>query len=268
MRIVELAAEPLHRLNYSDAAPGGGTQARELPIFRGLVEGLPRQLDALLVTSDLQGRAPLPSTGGTLELLGEALAEEYATLADLELVPPPEFTGVILAGDLFAAPGADKMGATGDVRSVWRAFAARFRWVAGVAGNHDLFGGTQEQSRFTREPGIFLLDGGQVSLDDLRIAGVGGICGNKGKPNRRPPEEFVATTRRALQGNPHVVVLHEGPAGGDGQRGNADLTPALAGRRGIVVCGHVHWNRPLAELPGGGQVLNVDARAIVLGRAD
>jgi hypothetical protein len=268
VRIVELAAEPLHRLTYSDAAPGGGTQVRELPLLRGRVEGLPRQLDALLVTSDLQGRAPLPSSGGTLELLGEALAEEYATLADLELVPPPEFTGVILAGDLFAAPGADRMGATGDVRSVWRAFAARFRWVAGVAGNHDLFGGTQEHARFAREAGINLLDGTHVALDDLRIGGVAGICGRKGKPNRRPPEEFVAAARRALQGNPHVLVLHEGPEGGEGQRGNPELTAALASRRGIVVCGHVHWNRPLADLPGGGQVLNVDARAIVLERAD
>lgn len=268
MRIVEIAAEPLHRMTYSDAAPGGGTQVRELSLLRGRVAGLPPQLDALLVTSDLQGRAPLASAGGALHLLGEALAAEYATLAELEVVPAPAFTGVLLAGDLYAAPGADRMGATGDVREVWRAFAARFRWVAGVAGNHDLFGGSQDHSRFTREPGIYLLDGTHVALDDLRIAGVGGICGRKGKPNRRPPEEFVAATRRALQGNPHVLVLHEGPEGDEGQRGNPELTTALAGRRGIVICGHVHWNRPLADLPGGGQVLNVDARAIVLERAD
>jgi hypothetical protein len=44
------------------------------------------------------------------------------------------------------------MGATRDVRSVWRAFAADFRWVAGVAGTHDLFGKPPEREQFLREP--------------------------------------------------------------------------------------------------------------------
>lgn len=268
MRIVELEDAPLHRIDYADAAPGGGTQPRVLDVVRGRVEGLPRQLDALLVTSDLQGRARLASAGGAMHLLGEALAEEYAALAELDMVPPPSHTGVLLAGDLYAAPGADRMGATGDVRPVWDAFAAGFRWVAGVAGNHDLFGGPQEQSRFCRQPGVHLLDGGAAALDDLRVAGVGGICGSPGKPNRRPPEEFVAAVRRALVGRPHVMMLHEGPDGEPGQRGNPALRAALAGRRILVICGHVHWDRPLAELPGGAQVLNTDARAFVLERAD
>jgi len=265
---VDIDAEPLHVLEYADAAPGGGTQPRTLPIVRARVEGLPPQLDALLVTSDLQGRAPLLSAGGAMHLLGEALVEEYAALAELDLVPPPDLTGVLLAGDLYAAPGADRMGATGDVRSVWQAFAASFRWVAGVAGNHDLFGGTQEHTRFTRTAGVHLLDGASTTLDDLRIAGVGGICGNPGKPNRRPPDAFVAELRRKLANRPHVVVLHEGPDGAaPDQRGNPQIRAALAGKRVLVVCGHVHWDSPLADLPGGPQVLNVDARALVLERA-
>lgn len=268
MRIVEIDAEPFHTLCYSDAAPRGGTQTRELPLLRARATGLPRQLDALLVTSDLQGRAPLPSAGGASHLLGEALAEEYAALAELDLVPDPGLTGVLLAGDLYAAPGADKMGATGDVREVWRAFAARFRWVAGVAGNHDLFGGAQDQARFAREPGIHLLDGRCAALDDLRIGGVGGICGNKGKPNRRPPEDFVAAIHQVCASRPRVVLLHEGPTGGERQPGNAALREALAGKGTLVICGHVHWSMPLAELPGGGQVLSADGRALVVERAD
>lgn len=268
MRVVDIEAEPLHVLEYADAAPGGGTQPRTLPIVRGRVEGLPPQLDALLVASDLQGRAPLVSSGGAMHLLGEALAEEYAALAELDLVPHPSHTGVLLAGDLYAAPGADRMGATGDVRPVWQAFAAGFRWVAGVAGNHDLFGGAQEHARFTRVAGVHLLDGSAAALDDLRVAGVGGICGNPGKPNRRPPDDFLAALRRALANRPHVVVLHEGPDGASpGQRGNPQIRAALAGKRALVVCGHVHWDSPLAELPGGPQVLNTDARAFVLERA-
>ncbi|PCC74465.1 Calcineurin-like phosphoesterase [Nannocystis exedens] len=268
VRIVQIDREPLHVLAYLDAAPRGGSQTRELPLLRARVDELPAQLDALLVTSDLQGRAALNEAGGALRLLGEALAEEYATLAELDAVPDPAFTGVVLAGDLYAAPAADRLGATGDVRDVWRAFAARFRWVAGVAGNHDLFGKPTDQARFAREPGVHLLDGREVELDDLRIAGVGGICGRSGKPNRRPPDEFVAAVRRLLPARPHLLVLHEGPDAGPRRFGNPDVRDAVDGRDTLVICGHSHWHDPLAELPGRTQVLNVDARAVLLERAD
>ena len=266
MRIVDIDAEPFHALEYLDAARGGGSQLRQLPLLRGRAECLPAELDALLVTSDLQGRAR--AGDGLLRLLGEALAVEYAALAELELVPPCAFTGVVLAGDLFAAPAADRLGATGDVREVWRAFAGGFRWVAGVAGNHDLFGKPQEQARFAREPGVHLLDGDMAVLDGLRVAGVGGICGNPDKPNRRAPESFVAAVRQRLAARPHLLVLHEGPDGGEAHlRGNPDLRAALGGQPTLVICGHVHWDRPLVALASGPQLLNVDARVVLLERA-
>jgi Icc protein len=265
LRVVQIAEEPVHELEYLDAAPGGGTQLRRLPIFRGTAEGLPPGLDALLVTSDLQGRARLASAGGASHLLGEVLAEEYAALGELETVPAAAFTGVILAGDLYAAPGADRMGATGDVRNVWRAFAAGFRWVTGVAGNHDLFGNSQERSRFERESGVHLLDGNSVVLDGLRVGGVGGICGNPKKENRRELEAFVRTVQQVLMNRPHALVLHEGPDGGKpGLRGNAVVRAAVEDRKALVICGHCHWPEPLVTLAGGAQVLNVDARAVVL----
>lgn len=266
MRILDIDAEPFHVLEYQDAAPRGGTQLRRLPLLRGRAQGLPAELDALLVCSDLQGRARVGD--GQLLLLGEVLAGEYDALAELELVPPAAFTGVVLAGDLFAAPGADRMGATGDVREVWRAFAGGFRWVAGVAGNHDLFGKPQELDRFRREPGVHLLDCETAELDGLRIAGVGGICGNPGKPNRRDPEAFLAAVRERLAGRPHLLVLHEGPDGGEpGLRGNAAVRAAIEGSRALVICGHVHWDRPLVNLAAGPQLLNVDARVVLLERA-
>ena len=267
MRVVELSSEPVHELEYIDAAPGGGSQMRRLPIFRGTADGLPPGIDAVLVTSDLQGRARLTSAGGASCLLGEVLAAEYAALSELETVPPPDFTGVILAGDLYAAPGADKMGATGDVRAVWRAFAASYRWVTGVAGNHDLFGNSQELSRFRRESGVHLLDGDCVVLDGLRIGGVGGICGNPRKENRREPEDFLRTIQQVLASRPHALVLHEGPDGGrPGLRGNPDVRAVVDEKKALVICGHCHWPEPLVTLRGGTQVLNVDARAVVLER--
>jgi Icc protein len=266
MRIVDIEREPFHELEYLDAARGGGSQLRRLPLLRGRAEGLPAELDALLITADLQGRAR--AGDGQLRLLGEALAVEYAALAELELVPPPDFTGVVLAGDLFAAPAADRMGATGDVREVWRAFAGGFRWVVGVAGNHDLFGKPHEQVRFGREPGVHLLDGDMAVLDDLRVAGVGGICGNPDKPNRRAPESFIAAVRQRLAARPHLLVLHEGPDGGEPTlRGNPELRAALGSQPTLVICGHVHWDRPLVTLATGPQLLNVDARVVLLERA-
>ena len=50
-----------------------------------------------------------------------------ATLGDRELC-------VVVAGDMFAADDASRRGATGDVRSVWRALRDCSRGVAGVAG--------------------------------------------------------------------------------------------------------------------------------------
>lgn len=263
MRIVDLDAEPLHVLEYLDAAPGGGSQRRALPIHRGRAEGLPRGLDALVITSDLQGRERGPGDF-PLRLVGEALVDELRALAELEVIPALGRCGAILAGDLYAAPKADKMGATGDVRSVWRAFAGAFRWVAGVAGNHDLFGDRGEQARFAGEPDLHLLDGAAVHLDDLRIAGVGGICGRNGKPNRRPPADFLAAIQGLLHARPDLLVLHEGPDGGPRRRGNPEVRALVAGKRSLVICGHAHWHEPLAELEGGAQVLNVDARAVVL----
>ncbi|MEZ4385121.1 MAG: metallophosphoesterase [Nannocystaceae bacterium] len=270
MRIAALDDAPFHALEFLDAAPGGGTQRRALPFLRGAVEGLPAELDALIVTGDLQGRA-LPSPGtaadAPLRLVGEAVADELQALAELEMIPALARAGLVLAGDLFAAPDAAKMGATGDVRPVWRALRdSGLRWVAGVAGNHDLFGGDAGLAELRAEDGIHLLDGDRVLLDGLRVAGVGGITGNRRKPNRRPADAFVAAVRDSLAGRPDLIVLHEGPSGGEHQRGNDRLRELVDARRVAVICGHVHWPRPLAELRAA-QVLNADGRVIVLQRA-
>ncbi len=105
----------------------------ELPLLEGEVDVLPSGLDALILTGDLQGIAPSWSTGST-GLLGVRLAEELVELSEQGVLPYPERTGVVLAGDLYSAPGANIRGASGDVRAVWEAFADAFRWVAGVQG--------------------------------------------------------------------------------------------------------------------------------------
>lgn len=239
-----------------NAARGGGSDVERLPIVGAHVGALADELDAIIVTSDLQGIVPGP--GGESQLLGARLAEVLEEYADGGIIPAAARTGVILAGDLYSVPAANKRGGYGGVASVWRAFAERFAWVAGVAGNHDDVEGVREIER------AHLLDGDVVEVDGLRIGGVGGIISNKQKPGRRPEAEQLARVTRVLDGGVDVLVLHEGPHGADGQPGNHLLRSTVdAAGVALAICGHDHWRVPLAATEYG-QILNVDARVVVL----
>lgn len=268
MRILNVDTVPAQTWPYLSAAPGGGVEVRHFPLLRGTVDALPEGVEALLVLSDLQGVAPHALHGGAVALLGEVLAETFASLGEVGELPLPAHTGVVLAGDLYSEANANVRGASGDVRSVWTAFAAHYRWVVGVAGNHDTFGTAREQERFKQQPGMFLLDGEAVELDGLRVAGLGGIIGRPSKPGRRAEKEHLRLMSRVLEEAPEVLVLHAGPdVPGTRVRGSAPIREVLESREGLlVVCGHAHWEEPLAVLHGGAQVLNVDSRAVLLQR--
>lgn len=270
MRILALSPKPIHRVQFLNAAKGGGVESQALPILLGQVDRLPESLDALLVTSDLQGvvrswqshtmRDSQPS-----RLLGEELADVYVKLAAQGVVPLPERTGVILAGDLYAVPTGDKRGASGDVRSVWQAFADRFRWVIGVEGNHDRFGTKAERQALCDRQNLDLIDYGTVHRDGLQLGGVSGIMGDPAKLGRRGDTEFLAALRLVVESQPEILVLHQGPIGDAEQRGDRQVTQLLRHAANVLtICGHVHWHEPLAELHESCQVLNVDSRAVVL----
>jgi hypothetical protein len=195
--------------------------------------------------------------------LGEAVVDWYDALAEAHRVPPPDNVGVVLAGDLYSDPLARKRGATGDVGPVWDAFAHRFAWVAGVAGNHDTF--TSRISRHVQRRGhVAVLDGDAVQYGDLRIGGVGGIIGKKGKINRRPLAAFTEAIHRATAEGVDILVLHDGPPGTSAtQRGKAELADAFGRRPPLLVSGHCHWPSPFAPHPEG-MHLNVDGRAVLL----
>ncbi len=267
MRILKLEAEPLYLWPYLSAAPRGGTETQNLPLLQGKVDALPAGLDALVVTSDLQGVAPRALLGGAVALLGEVLADGLACLSAEGMLPPLEHTGVVLAGDLFSDDTALVRGASGDVRSVWDAFGQHFRWVAGVAGNHDNFGTAREWAQFFRQrPEQKMLDGDVVDVDGLRVGGVSGIIGRPDKPGRRDEEAFLRSLRDVIRQDPELLVLHQGPdVPGTRMRGSAAIREGLPARDDLlVICGHAHWNTPLVALPAGPQVLNVDSRAVLL----
>jgi hypothetical protein len=244
-------------------------------MLRARVDALPESLDAIVAAADLQALEP-PHGAVPQRLLGETLAEHLVQLAELGELPSPERTGILLAGDLYTVPDLARRGGSGDVRSVWLAFAERFRWVAVVLGNHDEIGPRNgDLERVARTPRVHVLDGEVRELEGLRVGGVHGIIGNPMRLNRQAPGTFVEKIELVLADGADVLVLHEGPdaldSEGETLRGSADVRDALVGagleRPPLVVCGHSWWPLPLVELAGGVQVLKVDARVVVLERA-
>jgi 3',5'-cyclic-AMP phosphodiesterase len=196
------------------------------------------------------------------EVLPQRLCEEL--LPDLSLNDPRQ-VGALLAGDFYTVPALDKRGGTGDVSEVWKEFRQWFAWVAGVAGNHDLFGHEKkvQPDRFDR---MHFLEGDIAEVNGLRIAGLGGIIGKPTKPQRRTEEDYSRTLSSLLRGHPDILLMHDGPDGCQhAQPGNSMMRNLLQEEPpGLVIRGHSHWANPFAEFPCGLQVLNVDARVVVL----
>ncbi len=258
----------MFEFRYLNAGRGPGQFYEDrLLVHVAKVDRLPEGVFALFATADLQGRERFQdSPSGPLRLLGEVLPQRLAE----EVLPAlaigkTDQVGVLLAGDFYTVPALDKRGGTGDVTSVWRAFADSFQWVAGVPGNHDTFGDPpQRRPRFPAR--MYYLDGDTAQIGGFRIAGIGGIIGNPSRPNRRSEEDYLTTLKGLLSPSADVLLMHEGPEGvHPGQRGFAHVREMLeASGMQLVIRGHAHWDDPFAEYPSGLQVLNVDARVVVL----
>jgi 3',5'-cyclic-AMP phosphodiesterase len=262
MRLVGTRPERLATVPYRAAGPGGVPQNVQLSVERLPVDKLPAGCDALLAAGDLQGVAPSPF-GGDPELLGIALADYLRVWAESGLLPPPGRVGVLLTGDLYSAPGADRRGASGAVLDVWLAFAAAgCPMVFGVAGNHDEVTAVQV-AEFGRD--VALLDGDRRGFGGVTVAGISGIVGDPGRALRRTEKDFLNLLGKLTMPRPDVLLLHEGPAGDRaGQLGRAAVRSTLERRApALTLCGHVHWAEPVAVL-GDGHIVNVDARAVVL----
>ncbi|MCF2528052.1 metallophosphoesterase family protein [Yinghuangia soli] len=264
MRVLNGKVEPITQVRYLRARRGGGTESALLTVEQLRVDSLPDGVDAVVLTGDLQGIAPSPY-GGEDVLLGIALADHMAVWAASGMLPPLDRVGVVLAGDLYAAPRANRRGASGEVLDVWLAFAATgCAWIVGVAGNHDLL--TAEEVAGLGSDAT-LLDGDTVEYGGVRFGGVSGVIGDPRRTDRRAEEEFLALLAEVGKAAPEVLVLHEGPHGARREQyGNPVISARLAdGSAALTVCGHVHWDRPLARL-GGGHVVNVDGRVVILTR--
>ncbi len=263
MRILNIQSQPIANFRYWNVQPGGQSVLEEdLPIQLGSIEGLPESIDALIVTSDLQGKL----REGTEEfLLGIKLPKFLADLIERELPQvSTQKIGVLLCGDLFAT--LEKRGGLGDVKEVWQTFKQHFKWVAGVAGNHDYFGKREEIDRFKEEAGIHLLHKEIRSLDGITVAGLGGIIGNVNKINRMAENDYLQTLKDLLNQQPNILLQHQGPdfppiglPGHEGIRSVVEGSP-----RTLIFCGHVHWRTPSVEVGNGSQIVNAEKRVIIL----
>jgi hypothetical protein len=261
MRLINTRPELLATVPYRAAGPGGVPQHVLLAVERLRVDKLPDGCDALLAAGDLQGVAPSP-LGGEPVLLGIALADYLGVWAESGLLPPADRVGILLTGDLYSAPNADRRGVSGGVLDVWLAFAtAGCPLVMGVAGNHDEVTAAQVAELGSD---VALLDGERRGFGGVTVAGVSGIVGDPERALRRTEKEFLTLVRKLTTPLPDVLLLHEGPTGDRAEQlGRAAVRTVLERRApALTLCGHVHWTDPVAAL-GEGHIVNLDARAVV-----
>lgn len=269
MRVLEVDMVPMQALPML-VNSRRGPSPQMLPLHRVVVDELPGALDALLFLSDLQGRAGFDRPD---VLSGISIAEQLEMLASTGALPPTKRIGVVLCGDFYAHPPGVRLGGLGDVRPVWHAFADRFRWVVGVAGNHDDFGGAKAARAFSQGDNWAVLDleGGplRVDFDGLSISGVSGIVGSPEKPMRRPVDDFEARVREAMQGEVDLFLSHQHPAGlGTRRPGDAALRSCLEDFSGLAAFGHKPTSEPLYRLGPECTCLVTDGRAFLLLRPE
>ena len=272
MKIIDFRPEPVLTFPFLNAGKGAVQFFEDqLPVNHARVDRLPHGISAIVVTADLQGRERFQdSPDKAPRLLGEALPQQM-----LEQVLPTlgvtdlSTVAALLAGDFYTVPALDKRGGTGDVTDVWCSFGECFTWVAGVAGNHDLFG-DRNMTRPSFVPPLYYLDGETIDVGDFRIGGIGGIIGNPSRPQRRTEDDYLGTLEQLASQPLDVLLMHEGPDGpGFGQRGDVRIRTVLENRMSrdnscLIIRGHKHWDSPLAQLSCGLQILNVDARVVIL----
>ncbi len=182
MRIEKLNLDAIENIYYKTIVSGDKITVAKLPILIGAVSGLPKYIDALVVTSDLQG---IVEKDGIEVLLGDILADYLPLFIEVELDLQPRNVGIILCGDLYAT--LSKRGGLGNVTEIWNHFNKNFRWVAGISGNHDSFGEIKEFEEFKKKDSIHYFDKEVKHIDGISIAGISGIIGKPDRTNRIRP---------------------------------------------------------------------------------
>lgn len=190
-------------------------------------------------------------------MVGEVVAEEIALLSELGEIPEVNFA--LLAGDLYDYPDLHKLGGTGDVTSVWNAFASRVDSVVGVLGNHDTI------NPIDLAVNARVLDGTSCDVAGIKVGGVSGIIGSSNRNQRKPEEVFLKCLQNVTGSRNDIILLHQGPEDAvNNQVGSPSITDHLLREgRSIVLFGHTPWHKPYISV-GDNQALNVDKRVYII----
>ena len=167
--IVRVEQAPFHELPHRTSGPSGKPLRHRLPFHRAWATGLPDGVDALIVTSDLQGR----EDGGANRLMGVPVAETLMALVGEGTIPQPQ--AAFLCGDLYDYPDCHKRGGTGPVDEVYEAFAGLTPQVLAVHGNHDEL--AEPEALPTT---VQLLDGGFATQPDCALVASAASSGTPG----------------------------------------------------------------------------------------
>ena len=195
-----------------------------------ICEGLPEDLDAILVTSDLQYYDRRDVNEGERVLSGHIVAQEMAGAGrggNVSVAGPDRcYSG---RGSLCGAGAEQNVVGKGTWRRFGNRSRKRFRWVVGVAGNHDLFAGRGESfgNVFRNHPNVYPLHGEHADVDGLKIGGVSGILGSREKAWRTPIPEYRELMQLVMSDPLDILVLHMTPSVPDmGLKGDSLVNPA------------------------------------------
>ena len=263
MKIIKIKENPIYRFPCVIVAPGGRRQLKSfIPVLNVIVDDLPGQLEAIYAGSDFQAYDKLEVPAKDRKLMGEVIGDELVLMSDTGLIPRIQNSGMILAGDLYADPKLINRGGYGNVDHVWESYFD-FKWLTGVAGNHDKF-----KDRFSIAPYLSetVLDGSIQEFSDLRIGGVSGIVGKQGKAWRRPLKKFIGEVEYLINRGIDMLVLHEGPwvpeLNGDGNRLLRSFLETLE-KELMVLSGHRHWQDVYFNINQFVQAVNLEFRLII-----
>ena len=252
MKITKIDNNPFHSMPYRSS---GRNEIRynRLPFYFAYTNSLPKGVNSIVVTSDLQGRDIKDSD----KLLGESFIDEITILEELNIIPQSPI--ILSCGDLYDRPELNKLGATGDVTPVLNRFSSHFSNVIAVHGNHDIINKNELHSE------VIVLDGNVVNKLGIRVSGVCGITGKPKKNQRKTKEDFLNTLKKACNHNSDIIMLHQSPKGTLSDQIGNEETADLLSKMGssLIVSGHCYWENSLTTI-GKNQVLNTDSKVYVI----
>lgn len=256
MKIININLEPVHSVRYEYLANSGKIESKDLNFYLAEVDKLPDNIDAIVCTSDLQG-VVRPNKSGQKVLLCEYLVGELSLYLEIYNYSRILNTAIILAGDLFVQKDLSGRGGIGFVDDMWYSFSDKFKWVAGVAGNHDDF----KYSFPNNKKNLFFFDDSMISIDGISFGGISGIIGDSNKRKFRYSEDiFISKLDKMLSLPLDVLLLHQNVD----YHNLIDLCKIKSKVDKLVIFGHKP-REPFFKINDYGiQMLNVHEKVVII----